>query len=455
MDRLRFAVIGAITGCLFALGSAAGAADMVLPGGFLGSQEIISGGLVAIQPDNGGPLVIRSKDGHFDLRGTLYDAWAGGKALGTLQDVRWSVEHLSIDMIHSQVGDTDPIIFGTGPEVTIFTDPKCEPCKRLLSEAQALSKRYTFKVYVIPVLGKASETDVRTIACAADRRKAEAQFISGQPLNQVPQIADCGPFQLQKSLARFARANKVLGVTEVPVVVASDGRRFEGAPTSLAAFLSGEEKAPRPAQSPTVETIRVHGLMAFQPDNGGPLIIMSKDSRYVLKGVLVDSWAGGKVLATLQDVRDAGQHLNLQKLQGVISDVDPITFGSGPQVIIYTDPRCENCRAVLNQALALSKQYTFKVLLVAAPVSKASEIDLESIACAADRQRAEALFINAQPLTQIQRKPNCGKAELVGVARRLLTAKLLAVTQVPVVIAPDDRRFDGVPPDLATFLAAK
>ena len=130
--------------------------------------------------------------------------------------------------------------------------------------------------------------------------------------------------------------------------------------------------------------------------------------------------------------------------------LDPLTLGEGPgTVVAFVSPGCPLCRSLIDQAQALTDRYRF--LLLPIPAGGDSVALVRSLACAKDRKAAEAAWLRHAFTAATAQKPVC---DLEPVQRRVITAQLLGIKAVPWIVRPDGALSDGMPPDLAAWLAA-
>jgi thiol:disulfide interchange protein DsbC len=218
--------------------------DAAPPGGQVMSMERlpIDGLNVQVMQGTEG-LVFASPNGHYMIRGEIWDLWDHGKKLKTMDDVRKG----SAINVFSRPGldfekDYDPIRAGNGPKkVAIIVDPKSASSIALLSHLQPLFKDYSFYILVVPLLGKETgDVDATKILdCATDRAAAVRALLANKLEGAgLQQKAECDLLPLQK---RWALARAILEVRKVPYVVTEDGRWSNGAPPDLAVWLSGRK----------------------------------------------------------------------------------------------------------------------------------------------------------------------------------------------------------------------
>jgi thiol:disulfide interchange protein DsbC len=195
----------------------------------------------------------------------------------------------------------------------------------------------------------------------------------------------------------------------------------------------------------------VAGLQMVQA--GERLLFVSANGRYVFTGPAWDLWHGARLASPGEAARLAGRidlkHLGLDP--GALGALD---VGEGTQtVVLFVDPRCPHCRALLRALPALGARYRFRLvpLPVLGPASEQAVARLDCLAERAPQQAREALLsgkVDALP----EPTAGCGQARA---QRALVTAELLGITGVPYLIAPDGRMQQGAPADLSQWLEGR
>lgn len=195
--------------------------------------------------------------------------------------------------------------------------------------------------------------------------------------------------------------------------------------------------------------IETQGIMAATSDGNDAIVVMTDNGRYAIVGKIYDMWQG-KNLYTLDEVRASKNIINLKALNINSADLGPITFGSGPkEAVVFVDPNCPHCAALMAKMVPLVGQYTFRIMVVPA-LGKTSEMPTVFISCAKDRQAAMKTLMAHGRADALEQDPGCDKGPI---QRRLVSAQLFGIRGVPFVIAPDGRTNAGNPADLERFLA--
>ena len=114
-----------------------------------------------------------------------------------------------------------------------FVSPGCPLCRSLIDQALELTDRYRFLLLPIPAGGDSAAL-VRSLACAQDRKAAEAAWLRHAFTAATAQkpVCDLEPVQRRVITAQL------LGIKAVPWIVRPDGVLSAGMPPDLAAWLA-------------------------------------------------------------------------------------------------------------------------------------------------------------------------------------------------------------------------
>ena len=191
------------------------------------------------------------------------------------------------------------------------------------------------------------------------------------------------------------------------------------------------------------------GFMAVEVAGRDGLYFLSVDGRILIKGSAYDLWSG-RTLATLADVERAATRLDLAGLTALWPQLDPFELGDGPTTVVaFVAPGCPHCRSLIEEARGLADRYRFLFLPI--PAGGQSAAVVRSLACARDRGAAEAAFLRHEAHAGLEQLPSCNLEPL---QRRVITAQLLGVQGVPWLVRGDGTLSQGLPQDLAAWLAA-
>lgn len=191
---------------------------------------------------------------------------------------------------------------------------------------------------------------------------------------------------------------------------------------------------------------------AVEADATDGLMLMSTNGRFVMKGEIIDVWSGRR-LKSVGDVRDALNHIDLDRMRLKVSELGPLTVGRGPKrVTIWLDPLDDDTQDVLRQIRALEDRYTFDLLVVPLQGGSGAVELTRVLSCASDRKAA------AEALERGDRKPalvedrNCDRG---AIQRRFIATELITVSAVPFAIAPDGRVLRGRHSDFGAWLEGR
>jgi thiol:disulfide interchange protein DsbC len=183
-----------------------------------------------------GDMFFVSKNGRYAIKGTMIDVWSQ-EPLTTIAHISESVDRLTLPSFSNDIDGFKPVVLGEGREVvTVFTDPSCQSCAKLMNQIVGLKDRYTFKILHVPVLGDQSKELTKRLYCADD----EAARIATETLDygDLDQEPSCDMEAYEKRLL----AADIVQVRHVPFLVAPDRRIMRGNPKDLNAWLNSSSK---------------------------------------------------------------------------------------------------------------------------------------------------------------------------------------------------------------------
>ena len=197
--------------------------------------------------------------------------------------------------------------------------------------------------------------------------------------------------------------------------------------------------------------VDVGGFMAMTSRETGGLVLMSANGRFLVRGPVVDVWAGAEI-ADLDAMRHAVTHVDLVGMGDVVPMLEPITLGREglDPVVVFVDPSCPVCTVLLGQIQGLTDRYRFHVIPIAV-VSPASQEAVQRLTCTVDDASRIAALLD--PTVSVGTVPaGCGVEVMM---RRLVVARLLDIRGVPFLIRPDGRMQAGLPDDLDSWLGGE
>lgn len=171
---------------------------------------------VSMVETSDGKMVLMSSNGRFVFDG-VFDTW-NDKNIETTSDVKKFAQRINIDHIKLQLDDLHHYKYGSGDKrVTVFIDPKCGYCKRMIDSMANLTEEYTFNIFPVGLLGKESQKILNNLSCSTPEEGLNA-IISHNYNDLKSHDKNCNP---QKSMKTLATA-RVFGVNAVPFSISSN-----------------------------------------------------------------------------------------------------------------------------------------------------------------------------------------------------------------------------------------
>jgi len=189
----------------------------------------------------GDRYMLMSENGRFAVLGAfrLVDVW-NGKEIKTIADTE---DLNSIDLVKIGIKDEDlaMLAYGSGKTiVTIFIDPYCKHCHKMIEQMGTMKDQYTFRLVMAPVLGKDSVMASRKLVCEKDKEKALKALLD-QKFDGIIEGANCNLGPLQKTLLMA----KFFGITGVPFTILPSTKTFAGETSDLKGLLENDAKNSR------------------------------------------------------------------------------------------------------------------------------------------------------------------------------------------------------------------
>ena len=181
-----------------------------------------------------GQSVYLAGGGRYAFTGPAWDLWHGVE----LQDVAQAsalAGRLDRDRLPLDAVDLGALPMNTDilaeDSLWVFVDPLYPAGLELLAELQAAA--IPAQVVVLPVGGSESLDAARRLRCATSSDDALAALIGREIATLPAPAADCDTQPLVRALITA----RLLGVEQVPLLIAPDGRLQQGVPADLAAWL--------------------------------------------------------------------------------------------------------------------------------------------------------------------------------------------------------------------------
>ncbi|WP_209262196.1 thioredoxin fold domain-containing protein [Thiorhodococcus minor] len=199
----------------------------------------------------------------------------------------------------------------------------------------------------------------------------------------------------------------------------------------------------------------VSGVQMVQ--SGDQVFFVSANGRYAFLGLGFDLWHGTR-LTSLAEADRLMQRIDRSRLKLAGEDLGALDLGTGDgEVLVFVDPRCPQCAALLDRIRALSEVVlkTYRFRLIPLPVlSQASQREVLALNCLAETDQPGAIAALLEHRTDVL-SPATGRCGQGPIQRALVTAHLLGIERVPFLIAPDGRLQSGAPADLSAWLAGE
>jgi thiol:disulfide interchange protein DsbC len=218
-----------------------------------------------------------------------------------------------------------------------------------------------------------------------------------------------------------------------------------GAETKTAAEMAAEASK---IKINNILDLPITGMRAIESDRG--VIFISSDGRFAFKGMMYDIWNQGQY-STLAEIKESAFKVSLEKMSINVDSLNTFTLGRGAkQVVMFVDPYCPYCHKVIDQALSLQDDYTFKIVMIATLGDNSSREVLRA-ACAKNKADViPAMLSNTLDSLDLKPQQDCNPSI---VAKSATTAQVLGVTGVPHIITPNGTVIRGLAKDFVSQLA--
>lgn len=190
----------------------------------------------------------------------------------------------------------------------------------------------------------------------------------------------------------------------------------------------------------------IKGMKAIS--SNGEIMFISDDGRFVIKGELYDMWYRSRH-TTMDEIRRLDDRIDVGRIGIDYSELVTTTIGQGrSEVLVFVDPLCGYCHQVIESALNLVNDYTFRVIFTGI-LGQPSLALTARIACAKNTSEVIPAFLT-RDLANISVKPSCDRDPVI---QTETMAKVLNIRTVPTIIAADGRVSKTVPRDLGVWLS--
>lgn len=185
---------------------------------------------------------------------------------------------------------------------------------------------------------------------------------------------------------------------------------------------------------------------------GDKTFLISDNGHFVVAGSfkLVDMWQG-KLIGSVADTQGIDK-VNLRKIGIKPEEIASFSVGSGKkEVVIFIDPQCKYCHALISQLEPLGKEYIFKLVLIPVLGKESAELTKRLICNKDNAQSLKALL--ADDYTKIPKLDRNDKTcDLKPLQKAVVVTKLLDIQGVPYLFLPSLNTFKGGTKSLKSLL---
>lgn len=144
------------------------------------------------------------------------------------------------------------------------------------------------------------------------------------------------------------------------------------------------------AQPPKdMELLEVERLIGLQTHDD-KFVVVSKNGRYFLKGVLVDTWSQTEI-ESIDQLRTSKNTIDLDALGVNPPELGAVTVGDGEKrVTVFANPGCDDCDDLFNAMLNPPEDIQYNIFF--APAGPDDRQAAEHISCVPDEQRNEGVL---------------------------------------------------------------
>ena len=189
-----------------------------------------------------GRMLYLVDNGRFAISGQMVDVW-NRRVIGNLDEFDDAISHIDLRRMGFRLNETNHITVGKGQKrVTIFVDPRCGWCHKLLEEIKgdaSYMEKYTFDIVILHVLGDESAALAKKLHCAKtddQTAKFNALVAGKSAIDKLEQQDKCDIKQLRSTVVQ----QHALQINSVPFIITSDKRFVRGKPQDVRGFLDDE-----------------------------------------------------------------------------------------------------------------------------------------------------------------------------------------------------------------------
>lgn len=175
-----------------------------------------------------------------------------------------------------------------------------------------------------------------------------------------------------------------------------------GAPSDAAETL-GSAQPPK-----DMELLEVERLIGLQTHDD-KFVVVSKNGRYFLKGVLVDTWSQTEI-QSIDQLRTSKNTIDLDALGVNPVELGAVTVGEGDKrVTVFANPGCDDCSDLFQVMLNPPPEIQYNIFF--APAGPDDRQAAEHISCIPDDQRNEGVLkaVVAGDVTSLPQAETCDR----------------------------------------------
>lgn len=184
-------------------------------------------------------------------------------------------------------------------------------------------------------------------------------------------------------------------------------------------------------------------------EGAGESFMISANGRFVMRQVeVLDTW-NGNIIRNLADTENL-ERVDFSTMKLRLDELLTFTVGksSSPENVIFIDPKCGYCKAMLEQIKKM--QATHKFRIVVAPILGEESVDIAKRLSCADKSQAVFAILNNSYTTLPAAKDGCDTEPM---SRAIVVARLLGGNAVPFLVSSTGDIHRGFTKDLSGKLA--
>lgn len=191
--------------------------------------------------ERGGKMHFLSSNGRYVFTGRMVDVWEQ-KEMRKVADIVATKDKINMKNMGFVPQNLNAFVIGAGnqKEATIFIDPLCDYCDKLIQEAKQIagtSTEYQFNFVVVPALGDRSNHLAKVFFCSEEPLGKKVDALLNKTLDSLPVPASCDSAKYDLTLM----AATAIGVTGVPYLIHPDGTPTAGTPSNFKHWLQGKK----------------------------------------------------------------------------------------------------------------------------------------------------------------------------------------------------------------------